>query len=221
MITGPGLMAHAGSVQTANVTARRRKGVRFLAVVLGLAAVLLVLPIKEVTHPTHADRTTGLAVSWMAGADRVEIIAVGFRGRSAVEVRVGSRSRTQLRADAAGTVRLELPFDAATTGRSGISVTVTGRAPSGAARALAGAVPPRVAGNGPVDLLPWSLGAVLVAGAAAMLLRGYRHRLRGLSRLRGLNRLSRLRGLRGLPGLRRLRRPATAETAIKPDEPGE
>ena len=170
---------------------RRQDRVTFLAAVLALATVLLAVPVKDSKAPSHGDSGSDVTVAWVSGASRVEIIADGFRGRSAVEVRVGSQSRTQARADGAGVLRLQVALDEAVVGRAGISVTVVGRAPSGSARALIGAVPPRAGGTGPVDLMPWSVGAALVAVAVATALPWYR---------------------------RRIRRRSKAETATKPNE---
>jgi len=142
---------------------RRLDWITVIAGVLALVAVVLALPVGESEPPTHAGAGTGLSVAWVDRASRIEVVAIGFRSRSAVEVRVGDQVLTGIRADEVGVISLQVPLDAAGTDKSGASVLVTGRAPSGAARALAGAVPPRPAGHGPVDVTPWSLLAVAIA----------------------------------------------------------
>ena len=172
-------MTDAQVVQAVGVVIRRQDRVTFVAAVLALAAVLLAVPIKDTKQPTHAGGGTDVTAHWVSGASRVEVVAAGFRARSTVEVRVGSRSRTQARADGAGVVHVEVPFDESATGRPGVSVLVIGRAVSGSARALVGAVSPRPTGRGPVDVMPWSVGAALMAVTAAAALRWYRRRPRG------------------------------------------
>jgi hypothetical protein len=165
-------------VQSVSVLIRRQDRVTFVAAVLALAAVLLAVPINKTKQPSHTGSNTDVTAHWVADGNRVEVFAVGFRARSNVVVRVGSQPPTQVRADTAGAVHAEVPFDAGATGRPGISVLVTGRATSGSARALVGAVSPRPTGKGPVDLLPWSVGSALVAVVAAATLRWYRRRRR-------------------------------------------
>ncbi len=53
-----------------------------------------------------------------------------------------------------------MPEGLVATGASGASIVLAGRSASGTARVLISAIPPRAAVRGPVDLLPWALGAV-------------------------------------------------------------
>lgn len=152
-------------MRAVGVLLRRQDWLTYLAAALALAAVVLMLPIEGSDHPTHAGTTADLSVSWVNEEGRVEIVAAGFRRRSLAEVRVGAQPRIQVRADSAGLVRVAVAVDESVKGQPGTSVLVVGRASSGSARALVGAVPPRPTGRGPVDVAPWSLLAVALAAA--------------------------------------------------------
>lgn len=93
-------------------------------------------------------------------AARLVIRGVGFRGRSEVELRVGDGSVEQLRVDESGSLDVELQQRQAAQSLPGTSVIAIGRAPSGAARTLVGAVPPLPSGLGPADIVPWVVVAV-------------------------------------------------------------
>lgn len=95
---------------------------------------------------------------------------VGFRGLSAVQVRVGSSTPLTARADETGTLRVLVPVQSDTEVRAGMSVVALGNGPSGTAMTLVGSIPPRPLGTGPVDLVPWIALAVLLAPAASWLL---------------------------------------------------
>ena len=93
---------------------------------------------------------------------------VGFRGRSEIELRVGAGSTEVLRVDESGTLEAEVPTSTGDVAEPGTSVIAIGRAPSGAARTLVGAVPPLPSGLGPADLVPWVAGTAAALGAAVM-----------------------------------------------------
>jgi hypothetical protein len=96
---------------------------------------------------------------------------VGYRGRSEVEVRVGSAAPFTARVDQTGTLDVGVPATSAESTTTGTSVVATGRSPSGTSMTLVGAIPPRPAGVGPVDLVPW-VSAALALGAAGVWLVG-------------------------------------------------
>ena len=98
---------------------------------------------------------------------RLVVRGVGFRGRSEIELRVGAGTSDVLRVDESGTLEAEIQRDATETAAPGTSVIAVGRAPSGAARTLVGAVPPLPSGVGPADIVPWA------AAAAAVVATGY------------------------------------------------
>ena len=96
---------------------------------------------------------------------------VGFRGLSAVRVRVGTGAAYTGRADATGTLQVLVPVASDTEVRAGMSVVALGNAPSGTSMTLVGSIPPRPLGKGPVDVVPWFVAAILLATAASWLLR--------------------------------------------------
>lgn len=92
------------------------------------------------------------------------IMGVGFRGKSAVVVRVGESDPVDLRTDATGTLAVQVTGVPARAAMPGMSVVAIGRSPSGTTRTLVGAVPPRPNGLAPSDLIPWlAAGAGLLA----------------------------------------------------------
>ena len=95
---------------------------------------------------------------------------VGFRGRSAVRIRVGSGAAFTARADTTGTLRVQVPVASDTEVHAGMSVVALGHAPSGTAMTLVGSIPPRPLGKGPVDLVPWFAVTLLVVPAATWLI---------------------------------------------------
>jgi hypothetical protein len=119
----------------------------------------------------------------MGASDRIElsgspllldVFGLGFRGKSEVQVSVGTIDAVTTRVDTTGTLELSVGSAKLSEGpQPGTSVVVQGRAPSGAARTLVGAVPPLPSGTGPADLVPWVVGAVL-AGFGVLRMRGRR-----------------------------------------------
>lgn len=158
-----------------------------------LTAILLVMaaPVAHAEEgPGYGGTAHELAVVWqpieqvnlaagptLAMADDTELIrtdrlaaqlivrGVGFRGRSEIELRVGAEDAEVLRVDESGTLEVEVATSTTDVAEPGTSVIAIGRAPSGAARTLVGAVPPLPSGLGPADLVPWvaATGVVLAA----------------------------------------------------------
>lgn len=93
---------------------------------------------------------------------------VGFRGRSEIELRVGAGGTEVLRVDESGTLEAEVGTSTGDVAEPGTSVIAIGRAPSGAARTLVGAVPPLPSGLGPADLVPWVAATAAGLGAIVM-----------------------------------------------------
>ena len=91
---------------------------------------------------------------------------LGFRGKSAVEVRIGSQAAVITRADSAGALAVAL--DPAQIGQAqpGLSVMAVGRNQSGTEVTLFGSVPPVADGSGPMSLVPWAAGAIALTGLA-------------------------------------------------------
>ena len=124
------------------------------------------------TAPGTGGRGAGVAAADLtAEASGLELTVdgVGFRGRSAVEVRVGSAEPLATRADATGTLNVGVPARTADVAGTGTSVVATGRSPSGTSMTLVGAIPPKPTGTGPVDLVPWLAAAVVVGMAGSWL----------------------------------------------------
>jgi hypothetical protein len=152
----------------AGLPIRYRRWATFLAVVFAVAAALYVVPGKGGVGQTHG--AGNLTVNWVADGSRLELIAEGFRPRSSADVKIADQPLTSTRADRTGTIHLEVPVDIVTAGKPGASVILYGKGPTGASRTLFAAVPPRASGRGPIDLLPWSIGAFVVLIIAAALL---------------------------------------------------
>lgn len=153
---------------------RRQDRVTFLVIVLVAGFALLAMPMHTsgtAGKPAHPAGNPDLAVAWSPDNRSLRITAYGYRARSPAEVRVGSQPWTPVRTDNTGTVRLEVPADLVAAGRPGSSVIVTGRASAGTTRVLVAALPPRAAARGPIDLLPWTVGAALVLALALAVVR--------------------------------------------------
>lgn len=99
----------------------------------------------------------------------LSVNGVGFRGLSAVEVRVGSGEPFEVRTDATGTLAVRAPASSSDAVQSGTSVVAIGRSPSGTTKTLVGSVPPRPDGIGPVDLVPWVAAGLGVVFAGSWL----------------------------------------------------
>ena len=91
---------------------------------------------------------------------------LGFRGKSAVEVRIGSSSAVVTRADSAGALTVALDPKQIGAAQPGVSVMAVGRNQSGTEVTLFGSVPPVADGSGPMSLVPWAAGAVALTGLA-------------------------------------------------------
>lgn len=91
---------------------------------------------------------------------------LGFRGKSAVEVRIGSSSSVVTRADSAGALAVALDPDQLGAAKPGVSVMAIGRNQSGTEVTLFGSVPPVADGSGPMSLVPWAAAAVALTGLA-------------------------------------------------------
>ncbi|GIJ46574.1 hypothetical protein Val02_34600 [Virgisporangium aliadipatigenens] len=141
----------------------------YLAVAFAVGAALLSIPTTSSTPQKHATGSGDLRIAWTADNSRLEIIGIGFRGKSPASVKVGDEPWISLHADENGTVRIEAPVTTAAAGKPGASVIIDGRAPSGASRKLFAAVPPKASSRGLIELMPWYAGIVLtgvvVAGA--------------------------------------------------------
>ena len=115
-----------------------------------------------------------LVLTWVAGGTQLQVDGYAYRPKAVVDVRLGDSPLQQARSDANGRVQLTVPQELVAAGQSGASIVVAGRSVSGAARVLISAVPPRAAVRGPVDVLPWSIAGLVLAGVAL----GALHRLR-------------------------------------------
>jgi hypothetical protein len=91
---------------------------------------------------------------------------LGFRGKSAVEVRIGSDAAVIARADSAGALAVALNPDQLGRAEPGVSVMAVGRNQSGTEVTLFGSVPPVADGSGPMSLVPWLAAAVTLSGLA-------------------------------------------------------
>lgn len=137
--------------------------ITLLAVAAGLMVALTLMPGEGQTGQTHAGGGDQLSVTWVSRSGGLRIQGAGFRQHSTVSVRVGSAETLETTADGTGTVQIEVALDPATVGQEGTSVIASGRAGNGSARTLVAASPPLEAGRGPVDVLPWSIGLLVVA----------------------------------------------------------
>ncbi|BFU44732.1 hypothetical protein [Krasilnikovia sp. MM14-A1004] len=145
------------------VTAPARTALSLVLLAFGICAALLAH-----AAPAAAASTGGpdsLVLSWVSDGDQLRVEGYAYRAKSVVDIRLGDQPIQQARTDETGRVEVTVPESLITAGQSGASIIVIGRSVSGASRVLVSAVPPRAAVRGPVDLLPWSLAALAVAGA--------------------------------------------------------
>jgi hypothetical protein len=169
-----------------NTSAFARRTVTALMIVLAMCGMALVLDAKPATAAASTDK---LMLTWADGGGRLLVAGAGYRARDLVEVRLGSSPIQQARGDDNGRIEISVPDTLLVAGSSGASIVLAGRSVSGSARILISAIPPRAAARGPVDLLPWALGAVALTalplglwlrrrgqGTAASAPRGYRSR---------------------------------------------
>ncbi|MFI7543885.1 hypothetical protein [Actinoplanes sp. NPDC049599] len=143
-------------------TAHLRSLLTALVTLLGLGTVLLL----GTAAPAGAAATTPdkLVITWIEGGTQLRVDGFSYRPRDVVDVRLGAGPLRQARSDDNGRVRVVVPQDLITAGQSGASIVVAGRSAAGTSRVMISAVPPRAAARGPVDVLPWSVGAVAVTG---------------------------------------------------------
>jgi hypothetical protein len=157
-----------------NPTALAHRLLTTLAAVLGLcAALLLSTPTSASAGDTAPDK---LVMTWIEDGAQLRVDGFAYRPRGLVEVRIGGSPLQQARSDDNGRVQVTVPQELIAAGQSGASIIVAGRSAAGTSRVMISAVPPRAAARGPVDVLPWSIGAVALAGLAVGAL--YRRRAR-------------------------------------------
>jgi len=157
-----------------NPTALAHRLLTVLATVLGLCAALLL----STPAPASAGATTPdkLVMTWIEGGAQLRVDGFAYRPRGLVDVRLGGSPLQQTRSDDNGRIQVTVPRELIAAGQSGASIVVAGRSAAGTSRVMISAVPPRAAARGPVDVLPWSVCAVAVAGLALGAL--YRRRSR-------------------------------------------
>ncbi|GAA3338421.1 hypothetical protein GCM10020358_18420 [Amorphoplanes nipponensis] len=158
-------------------TARPRHLLTALVSLLGLVAVLLSAPAPASAGATAPDK---LVITWIDHGTQLRVDGFAYRARAVVDVRLGATPLRQTRSDDTGRVQVIVPQELIAAGQSGASIVVAGRSAAGTSRVMISAVPPRAAARGPVDVLPWSVGALLVAGLALGAL--YRRRSRSAGR---------------------------------------
>jgi hypothetical protein len=146
-----------------NSTTPGRNVLVVVLTMLGLCGALLLAPAAPAGAATKAGADK-LVLSWVEGGKQLQVSGFAYRPKAVVDVRLGSAPIQQARSDENGQVRVSVPQALVAAGQSGASIIVTGRSVSGASRVLISAVPPRAAGRGPIDFLPWSLVALAVAG---------------------------------------------------------
>jgi hypothetical protein len=132
------------------------------------AAFLLLRPAAAVAPAKPPPR---LALAWVDGGDQLQVSGDGYRANAPVDIRLGSDPIQQARADRLGRVSVTVPYRLIAGGQPGASVVVAGRSKIGTSRALISAVPPRAAVLGPADVLPWLVGAGVLAYVAIAVLR--------------------------------------------------
>ncbi|GIE75466.1 hypothetical protein Aph02nite_14160 [Actinoplanes philippinensis] len=137
-----------------------RRAVTVLMIVLAICGTALTLDAKPAGAAASSDR---LVLTWAEDGNRLQVTGVGYRARDLVEVRLGSNPIQQTRGDDNGRIEVSVPETLLGAGMSGASIVLAGRSVSGTSRILISAIPPRAAARGPVDLLPWALGAVALA----------------------------------------------------------
>ena len=133
-----------------------------VAAFAAFAALLWMYP-APVGTPVKSAEADQLVLTWVDGGDQLQIDGAGYRFKAMVEIRLGSDPIVSARADELGRVRLSVPRRLIAAGQPGASIIVAGRSKFGTSRALYSAVPPRAAGRGPIDVLPWAVGAVVLA----------------------------------------------------------
>jgi hypothetical protein len=146
-----------------NPTNRTRRGLTALATLLGLCAALLATPSPASAGATVPDK---LVITWIDNGTQLRVDGFAYRARAIVEVRLGGTPLRQTRSDDNGRVRVFVPRELVAAGQSGASIVVAGRSAAGTSRVMISAVPPRATARGPVDVLPWSVGGLAVAGLA-------------------------------------------------------
>jgi hypothetical protein len=169
-----------------NTSAFARRTVTALMIFLAMCGMALVLGAQPATAAASTDK---LMLTWADGGGRLLVAGAGYRARDLVEVRLGSNPIQQARGDDNGRIEISVPDTLLAAGSSGASIVLAGRSVSGSSRILISAIPPRAAARGPVDLLPWALGAVALTalplglwlrrrgrGQAGNAPRGYRSR---------------------------------------------
>ncbi|GAB1691908.1 hypothetical protein [Krasilnikovia sp. M28-CT-15] len=151
------------------VTVSARTALSLVVVALGLCAALLAHTAPAAAAPKGGPES--LVLSWVSDADQLRVEGFAYRARSVVDIRLGDQPIQQARTDETGRVEVTVPESMIAAGQSGASIIVIGRSVSGASRVLVSAVPPRAAVRGPVDLLPWAVGALAVTGLGLAALR--------------------------------------------------
>lgn len=128
-----------------------------------LVAALLVLGVLAPAAAAQAGTKASdrLVLTWAPDGKQLQVDGFGYRPKGSVDIGLGSGPVQQAHADGTGRVRVSVPEQFVAAGQSGTSIVVTGRSVTGASRVLVSAVPPRAAVRGPVDVLPWSIGAAL------------------------------------------------------------
>lgn len=144
-----------------NPTARSRRLLTVLATMFGLCVASLLGTASPVSASATQDK---LVITWIGDGTQLRVDGFAYRPRDLVDIRLGSSPLRQTRSDDNGRVRVIVPQDLVAPGQSGASIVVTGRSAAGTSRVMISAVPPRAAARGPVDVLPWSVGALAVAG---------------------------------------------------------
>jgi hypothetical protein len=142
-----------------NTSAIARRTATAVMVFLAVCGMALVLDAKPATAAATGDK---LMLTWADGGGRLLIAGAGYRARDLVEVRIGSNPIQQARGDDNGRIEVSVPDTLLVAGTSGASIVLAGRSVSGTSRILISAIPPRAAARGPVDLLPWALGALAI-----------------------------------------------------------
>ncbi|AEV85690.1 hypothetical protein ACWT_4668 [Actinoplanes sp. SE50] len=170
--------------------AAARRIVAAMLILLGACASLL-----AVAGPAAAavsSSTDKLVLTWAEGGNQLRVTGFGYRARDLVEVRLGSSPIQQTRGDENGRIEVDVPQSLVGTGASGTSIVLAGRSASGAARVLVSAVPPQATGRGPVEVLPWALGALaaVTLGLGARLRRRSGHPVAAPGGYRGRRRLA-------------------------------
>lgn len=125
-------------------------------------------PVEQVNlaaGPTMAVAADSELIRTEQQSAQLVVRGVGFRGRSEIALRVGAEGTEVLRVDESGSLEAEVATSTGDVAEPGTSVIAIGRAPSGAARTLVGAVPPLPSGLGPADLVPWVAAAAAAVGA--------------------------------------------------------